>query len=622
MDTTLKIGLISDDSMFAAVLSSYVSADGLYFPVFSLPRMTRNDWEFEVHKRATSINRIHLEILFCKSEDYPVLAPLRDQVNTNLVPIVDYDEIKMYCSHELLERCLRVSPENYLSGFIKAKTERKILKIGAQESSDLSWRNLMTPKSETVVVLEQINQITDISAINYTFAKGYDLLLFEQIPESAVEAMKYLFSNLDGDDESLNQLHQHFLEYIDFEWIEENYRQVQFVVSELPVGMLIQSIPVAHLSHLQSDLRLADEWYYLDRHQHDTQFVPSVLFVDTESQDLTSEIPEICEELSKFKYWGFHLNGKSASRVNFTIYSQFFPYDVLFVSGHGTSPCCRRVVYRFRSRDGESHTMQFLEYFQFARIQGDKYEVETKQFPLQVDGIDWRNKETLANAGILHMYGEYLGQNRAELEIVEAREIEPPSIEGLLLCDGVFLGTIGEFACQNNPIVVLNTCGSLQEMSGLLEFAGTRALIGTMWSVDDSDAYNFASAFFAGLPDNSIAVAFHAARSNVEGRYSRLSYVHFGTLNSYLRMKFEFDDEAEAGKRMANRLIAGFIEGISDYVSGGLGSTIHLDDIMKLGDVSGHFVERRFPRENKLRQELRNAHRLIHANQGCTDEDI
>ncbi len=620
MDTILKAGLISDAPVFAAVLSSCFSEERTYFPVFSLPRMTRPDWELEIYKRATSINRIHLDILFCKAEDYATLAPLRNRINIDLVPIESYRDINKYFSHRFTDSPLKVSNENYLSGFIKAREEKRILEITKVNSSDLPLQNPMTPKSDTVVVLERVNRTTDISAINYSFAKGYDLLLLDQIPESVVKEIEELFSSLNRDEENWERIYQKLYqicqEYVNFEWIEKNYKQVQFVVSEIPVGIFIESIPVAHLSHLQSDLRFADEWYYLDRYKHDNQFVPSVLFVDTESKDLTTEIPEICNELTEYKYWEFHLNGKFASRVNFSIYSEFFPYDLLFVTGHGTSPDCREVIYRFQARDGKNHTMRFFEYVQFGRKRGDKYAVETKLYPLQVDGIDWENKEALEDAGIGHMFGEFLIQQRAhQLEVVKANWITPRSTEGIALYDGVFIGSIHAFASQNNPIVFLNTCGSLIEMRGLVGFAGTRALIGTMWSVYDDDAYNFATTFFSEIPNNSVANAFHKARSKVETTFSRLSYVHFGTLNSYLPMKSEIDNETEAGKQMANRLVEAFAEAAARYFAGGMSSTTDLADIMKLGYVSETFVDRKFPRDNKLRQQLQNTQRLIHSNQ-------
>jgi hypothetical protein len=494
------------------------------------------------------------------------------------------------------------------------------VEITKVNSADLPLENPMKPKSDTAVALERVNRTTDISAINYSFAKGYDLLLFDQIPESVVQKIKGLLSSLNRDETSWEQVYQRLYQicqkYVDFEWIEENYKQVQFVVSEIPVGIFIESTPVAHLSHLQSDLRFADEWYYLDRYKRDSQFVPSVLFVDTESEDLITEIPEICDELTEYKYWSFHLSGESASKVNFMVYSQFFPYDLLFVSGHGTSPYCREVVYRFRARDGQSHTMRFLEYFQIGRPRGDKYEVESKLYPRQVDGIDWENKEALDEAGIGHMFREFCIQKQAHrLEVVEANWLNPKSIEGLLLYDGIFMGTIEMFASQNNPIVILNTCGSLIEMGGLVGFAGTRALIGTMWSVYDDDAYSFAMAFFSEIPNHSVANAFHKARSKVDRAFSRLSYVHFGTLNSYLPMKSEIDNETEAGKQMAIRLVEAFAEAAALYFAGGMSTTIDLADIMKLGYVSKTFVERKFPKDNKLRQQLQDTQRLIHSNQ-------
>lgn len=114
MDTILKTGLISDDSVFAAVLSSCFTEERTYFPVFSLPRMTRPDWEVEVNKRATSINRVDLDILFSKPEDYATLAPLRDRINTDLVAIESYQDITKYFSHRFPNSSLKVSHENYL----------------------------------------------------------------------------------------------------------------------------------------------------------------------------------------------------------------------------------------------------------------------------------------------------------------------------------------------------------------------------------------------------------------------------------------------------------------------------------------------------------------------------
>ena len=97
--------------------------------------------------------------------------------------------------------------------------------------------------------------------------------------------------------------------------------------------------------------------------------------------------------------------------------------------------------------------MRFLEYFQIGRKRGDKYAVETKLYPLQVDGIDWKNKEAMKEAGISHLFREFLIQQQMSLaEVIESNRIDPKSIEGLLLYDGIFIGWINMFASQNNPI--------------------------------------------------------------------------------------------------------------------------------------------------------------------------
>ena len=225
MDTILNVGLISDDSVFGAELSSYFIEDRKYFPVLSLPRMTRIDWEFEVSKRATSINRVQLDLLFCKSADYAMLAPLRNQINTDIVAIETARDIFRYIPQEFPDVSLKIARDDYLYGLITAKTEKKILEITEVNFASFPHRNPLKPNSETVVVLETTNQITDISAINYAFAKGYDILLIEPIAESEVKDIESLFSSQDGDDATLNQLRNRCQNLINFDWIEGSYKE-------------------------------------------------------------------------------------------------------------------------------------------------------------------------------------------------------------------------------------------------------------------------------------------------------------------------------------------------------------------------------------------------------------
>jgi hypothetical protein len=358
------------------------------------------------------------------------------------------------------------------------------------------------------------------------------------------------------------------LKIVDYKWLENNYRQILFLTSYLPYGILIESAYASHLFHLQSDLRLSDEFYYLTIFNNTNKiFSPSLLFVDMEADNLNSEIPAISTHLTKYKHWSFHINGKFATRLNFKMHIEFFPYDLLLVSGHGDSPRCRNVEYEFDSNDGKKHRILMLEYFQFGPAIGDKIEVEVKQYPLSVDGVDWKDKDTLEKKGIGHLLFEFVHSNLENHKVISECKAHPKTIEGLLLADGVFLGMPGIYAHSNNPIILINTCGSLLELGQHFSYMGCRVFMGTMWSIYDKDAQTFAIDFFTELPTNSVLRAFYQARSKIANRYSKFAYAYYGTLHSYLPINESLVSDQSAYEIMANRLLSTLRKAIDCIVS-------------------------------------------------------
>lgn len=273
------------------------------------------------------------------------------------------------------------------------------------------------------------------------------------------------------------------------------------------------------------------------------------------------------------------------------------------VSGHGTSPNCREVIYRFKSRDNKSHTVKLLEYYQFGRVVDDKVEVLTKEYFLEFDGINWEDKKALAENGILHIAREYFDV-RDEVELVEYKEVNPRSIEGLLLHDGVFIGGISNFSLGNNPVVIFNTCASMVELGNLVSFAGARCLLGTMWSVYDKSARQFAKRLFQLLPTHSLADSFFQARQSIRDNYSKLAYVNFGTLNSYLPIQKHIEDQEEALKYMADRLTSSLSEATHHFVNGYL-SKLDFKTLIYMQSVSEKFVNINLPTDIDLRKRLK-----------------
>ena len=271
----------------------------------------------------------------------------------------------------------------------------------------------------------------------------------------------------------------------------------------------------------------------------------------------------------------------------------------MLVSGHGSSPKCREVEYNFLSRDGKTHTAKFLEYFQFKPIDKKYVEVETKEYPIEFDGINWKDKKGLEQAHISHIFRDYV--EASEKKLIGSREVEAKSIEGLLLADGVFLGNIRLFSSMGNPVVILNTCGSLLELGEHLSLAGARACMGTMWSIFDEDARQFAPLFFECLPNNSLAQSFTIARSTVKSLKSRLAYAYFGTLDSFLHLSENTDSDPLVKDAMAKRIFNGLNQALMYFYAGWLGN----EDIHHLSSIGGileRFEEKHISTNVELRK--------------------
>jgi hypothetical protein len=608
MDNIIPYALITDDPVFASVISTYFNEENKYFPVFSLPRMTRIDWEFEVGKRIVSINRLKLHALLCKYEDYGLLAPLRDKLNCPLYALQTSEEVKRFIQFNFPSNYIDFPHEQYREGLIQAKKTKRFLRLEKACNKNTSdFLEMVT--SDTIIVIEKTNDVTDIAAINYALAYNYDVK-FIDVPNRIVlqDKIKIHFLNLaekgEMTDESHRNLSNALLQVVDYKWLESKYRQILFFTSYIPYGILIESSCVSHLFHLQSDLRLSDEFYYLE-FLKDTNiiFSPSFLFVDMESANLNSEIPTISNYLTKYKHWSSHINGKFATRLNFKMHVEFFPYDLLLVTGHGDSPKCRKVEYEFESNDRKKHKILMLEYFQFGPSRDDKIEVEVKQYPLSVDGVDWKDKDTLKKNGISHLFFEFVHSDDKSHKVIYECKAQPKTIEGLLLSDGVFLGMPGIYAHANNPIILINTCGSLLELGEHFSFMGCRAFIGTMWSIYDKDAQSFAIDLFNKLTTNSVLNAFQYARSRIANRYSKFAYCHYGTFHSHLPIRESILSDQSAYETMAKRLLS-TLQNAIDYYQRGWLKPYELKIVLTFLDSTNKFISKHLPKNEFMRQQL------------------
>jgi hypothetical protein len=623
MHGMLEYGLISDDPLFASEMSSYFPSKE-YFPIFSIPRMVRNDWEIEVLKRAVAIHRSGARLVFCQKKDYGLLAPLRTQSGMDFIALDNPNEALSIIELDVPKQTLEVNEKDYLSGLLASRMQRKVLRI-INGSSAIDFSSINQKKTDTLVLIEKAERITDVCALNYAYAKGYQVHVFGPVPDDLEDRLKEFFISLSACDSSKDSSFQSIYEEIgaaisnivDWKQIQQNYGKVQFVVNHVPLGILITLIPVAHIRHLQSDLRFIDEYYYLEKGKQLTAgYAPSLLFVDVGADDLISEVPEISDRLKGKKCWQFNLCGKNANRENFGLYSRYFPYDLMLISGHGKSPDCREVIYSFEDFKGKKHEVKLLEYYQFGPFKDEKVLVETKEYFLEFDGIPWDDKQRLSQIGISHLVRQWINaRQQQKTTMVSYKNVNPRSIEGILLHDGIYIGFTYIFSLANNPILILNTCASLIGFGDWLLYAGPRSLVGTMWSIYDKDARLFANEFFDAIGDISVCEVFHKARQSIGNLYSKMAYVYFGTLDIYFPIPSTLRDEKVAALLFARRLASSLAEAIH-FASRGWISPDQLEHLMKLEKLSERFLTSNVPQEVDLRQKINKLRTAIELNTG------
>lgn len=611
--------VITDDTFFAASLSSYYAKRGLFFPVISMPRMNRPDWESEVLKRTNCLNRLNIKTLFCKGKDFGLLAPVRKYVNADVIPLEKTQDLSKFQSLKLNHNKLFVNKSDYFLGLILALNEGKILekdKLVPQVLSDNY--HYKGSNSKKLFIIEKSKSITDISAINYAIANDFDILVLKKIEKELIKDLEMIFIKLSGDISEIDS--ERYLKFItkkisyifNFSDFENQYNQIQIITNKLLFGFLIKSSIVSHLFHLQADMHLLNEYYYLNNTKTKKNNIPSFLFVDTEEEDITSEVPEIIENLSNLPSWRFYLNGKYANRQNFKVYSHFFPYDVLLITGHGNSPKARIVTYLFKSRDGSEHVGKFIEFYQFGKSnEKGKILIDRKYYPLEFDGVKWTNKKELKRKNISHILMEFIkAEFGSNIKVIKTEEYRSNKIEGINLNDGVFMGNISCFENSNNPIIILNSCSSLVEAGELVNFAVPRVLIGTLWPVFDKDAKEFAVNLFNRMGKVQISEAFTDARNLIKKEYSMFSYAMIGTLNQYLYQKNFNPDLSISKEIMVNRMKNSILEALNLFKDNRINES-DLMTFLKYGEVFNKFVEDNYPNDTELRKIRREFRKVV-----------
>jgi hypothetical protein len=543
--------LLTDDVGLAIEASSFCWEKQTYLPLLNMPRLSRPDWPVEVEKRIITLRRAGIKEVFIKNDETERVNRIFKNAGFEETPA---EQFLQTLYEEGKKRESDVIPKTVEDFAFLCGYRKRISTLGVEYFGGEKLSGKDSPAGNRLLIIEVSSRVLDVSAINYAKYFGYDFKFIPALPpEFGNEFDKQIAEFNHGQKifhDQKQTLKSLISSVLDLNDIQNEYESVQLIVKDIPIGIFFDKIPAAHMFQVDAEMKLLSD-IVETRLQPWDFFLPSYLFVDLEENDLQSEIPKIVSEISKQCQWRFHLNGRRATVAAFKLFCQFFPIDFLMVSGHGGSPYARIAEFEHKDQNGNTHVIKVREFYQFLRVVDRKIEVESKYEPLSIDGVDWKDKEEIRNRG-LSIEGFI---EEEEKKLISSEDISVNTLEGLVLSNGVFMGNIHFFANMGNPILFLNTCGSLTKAGKLLSFAGARALIGTAWSIFDSDATIFSKEFFSVLKNFNLATAFFEARKAIPNDYSRFSYWYVGTLNTSFKLGLEAFDVEEQKKIMASRMV-------------------------------------------------------------------
>ncbi len=500
--------IMTDDCDYARKSIFQNSQNGTFTPIISCPRIFRIDMKFEILKRIRLLQKSGIKEIQYKGENYKDFRDSFKPFGIDVILVNSYsEELKINSNHELLSK-LEYNEENHddLTIFRNAKnTERSIMII-----------------ERTELVYESIS----ILWANYY---NYDILFINEINEKQENVIEQYLNDLvePGDNYQglIDNLCLEISKIYDYKKIQDEWARIQFVTKNILISIPITESFAATISHVDCGLKFLGDFVRLNSQSMND--LPIYLFVDVGDENITSEIPQIVQKISEKSQWSFHVGGDDASVYNFKLFCRFFPFDFLHVSGHGSSPNVRIVEYEFTDSNNLVHRIKLIEYFQFLRKVNDKIEVESRQEFLEVDGVCWRDKEAIRKLNF--SLPEFI--NCKNHKVVKEEPYNSNILQGILLKNGVFFGNINHFASMDTPILFLNTCGSLMRVSEYLNYAGARAIIGSMWSIYDKSAVEFSDIFFDELNTSDICRSFTKAKATLNDNYTKYAYQFIGTLN-------------------------------------------------------------------------------------------
>jgi hypothetical protein len=536
-----------DDYHLASIISSYLSEQENYFPLFAFPKVevfSNQDveighiYEYRSKSESQEISvwiRNVLSIL--KDCDTVILGGLSDFQKSFIevdpqIRIIEVDNILNIEELGTLSSkldSLECKPEEIYLGLNTALKNGQYLVLN-ENAQPLQIFDQTTEKG--VIVIEDLENVSTITAINYAFSINALPIIIDRPSISMNDVNEYISDwQSTGDERFLNDFKHcvySSIEHIPF----EKFQFATFFTIGIPYALVIENIiPCTHVN-----FGLRPDFYILHTIFAESRLPTfgSVVFSTLEFKD--EETQDVIDILNTNSLHVKELLESSASCSNLDYHVKEFPYDLFHICAHGGEIQGTPMSAEVYDENGKIYSFDYDFILSLAPYPGiDKIPVTKLYFPRKLDGLTWKSKELKEKGLSAEFYGNIFEQLRDDQGSILGDPITVHNSFGINCCDFVYIGQFNIIAGFNSfPVIYNNTCWSWGEISKSFLKSGARTYIGNLWEIGNNTAVAISKKFYELVFDRTILEAFFESIQKFKGStdycISIVWGLHFSTI--------------------------------------------------------------------------------------------
>ncbi|HVA27925.1 MAG TPA: hypothetical protein VNF68_07075, partial [Candidatus Baltobacteraceae bacterium] len=564
-----------ENVVLAAVISSYFSRDGTYFPIFTFPGVKKakgpdaermNDEyvpQMIGREAAVVINNAIAEFGGCR---VLVLAGLSEAQRTFIENVEDAQVLEIESLDDVdgalrsigIRRAdtLRCRTDDVLLGLYLAKNRGCRLWI-AEDAEPLP---AIADTGGGLVVVEQTAANAGcVAAVNYVHAIGAALRVVASLPPHAESGTIRLLQRWrdENDAEAWDELRTAIEQRtggIDF----SAFPFVTFFTDGLPYSLLVDGAVPCSYVHLGlfPDRLIVNA---IVRARSRRRLASAVVFAIEELRH-RDETGWLLQFLREQHYAVRPVVGREATAENFDYYAGHFPYDILHISSHGGEVDGSLVTLTFSDRQGERHVIEYDEVVGIAPTYDGSglFGVQHKALFRRLDGLEWGSSALAGRKLPEHVYVDAMramfdGEGAVSREREHKDRVSGGSV---IVChDGYHQAMFRTLAAYGHPIVFNNTCWSSSGITHFFLGSGAVAYIGTLWAVHNDLATRAAKYFYENVGSTQLIHALHRVNHEIKDTPDANIYVYWGLhFSTFTTAESEQVSINDVGSRMARQI--------------------------------------------------------------------